>query len=318
MADTTLLRTARHRHRDLVHALAADLRRARLDRGLSQRAVAEAAGVDPSLLSRIEGGAREPSLQTLVALATALGTEPSVRLYATDGPRIFDRTQAQILEALLRSAHPRWRVALEVAVSRPSRGVIDAVLHDPDLGDVVATEIQGQLRRAEQQVRWSGMKADALPSARAWPWGIRGEPRVHRLLVLRSSETTRGVVRALPELFRAAYPIPEAEAYHALTTGTAWPGDAILWADVDAGRTRLLRHAPRGTRRQEPAAGPVIRGSRITDGETAALGRTPERADRSPNPSMSRRDRPTAPRPVTLGQQPPSTRPSQRPDGDNR
>ena len=252
MAETEILRTARHRHRDLVRAVATDLRRVRLDRGLSQRAVAEAAGIDPSLLSRIECGSREPSLQTLAALATALGTEPSVRLYPTVGPRIFDRTQAPILEALLRSAHPRWRTALEVAVSRPYRGVIDAVLHDPDLADVVAAEIQGELRRAEHQIRWSGMKADSLPSARAWPWGIRGEPHVRRLLVLRSSEATRGVVRALPELFRAAYPAPEADAYRALTEGTAWPGDAILWADVDAGRTSILQQAPCGVRRQEP------------------------------------------------------------------
>jgi transcriptional regulator with XRE-family HTH domain len=249
MATTEILRTARDRHRDLVRTLAADLRRVRLDRGLSQRAVAEAAGIDPSLLSRIEGGSREPSLQTLVALVTAMGMEPSVRFYPTDGPRIFDRTQAPILEALLRSAHARWQVALEVAVSRPSRGVIDAVLHNPDLADVVATEIQGELRRAEQQLRWSGMKADALPSARAWPWGIRGEPDVHRLLVLRSSEATRGIVRALPELFRTAYPVPEVDAFHALTAGTAWPGDAIIWADVDAGRTRILSRAPRGVGR---------------------------------------------------------------------
>ena len=249
MADTTLLRTARQRHRDLARSIAADLQRLRLDRGLSQRRVAQAAGIDPSLLSRIEAGTREPSLQTLVAVATALGTETSVRFYPTDGPRIFDRVQAPILEALLRSAHDRWRVALEVAVSRPSRGVIDAVLHDPDLADVVATEIQGELRRAEQQLRWSGMKADALPSARAGPWGIQGTPHIHRLLVLRSSEATRGVVRALPGLFRAAYPVPESEAYRALTAGTAWPGDAILWADVDGARTRRLRQAPRGTRR---------------------------------------------------------------------
>lgn len=249
MAETELLRTAHRRHRDLMRTLSADLQRVRLDRGLSQRAVAEAAGIDPSMLSRIEDGSREPSLQTLAALTTALGMAPSLRLYPTDGPRVVDRTQATILEALLRTAHPRWRADLEVAVSRPSRGVIDAVLHDPDLGDVVATEIQGELRRAEQQLRWSGMKADALASAREWPWGIRGEPRVHRLLVLRSSEATRGVVRALPEVFRAAYPIPEADAYRALAAGTRWPGNALLWADVDGERTRLLRQSPRGVRR---------------------------------------------------------------------
>ena len=115
------------------------MRGVRLDRGLSQRAVAEAAGIDPSLLSRIEGGSRDPSLQTLVALVTAMGMEPSVRLYPTDGPRLFDRTQAPSPGGAPPLGACRWRVALEVAVSRPSRGVIDAVLHNPDLADVVGT-----------------------------------------------------------------------------------------------------------------------------------------------------------------------------------
>jgi transcriptional regulator with XRE-family HTH domain len=246
MATTELLRTASHRHRELMRAMAAELRRLRLDRGLSQRIVALAAGIDPSMLSRIEAGHREPSFETLVALSAALGAEPSVRLYPAAGPRIFDHVQARILEAVLRIAHPRWLPRIEVTVTRPSRGVIDVVFNDPVGADIVATEVQGQLRRAEQQVRWAGMKADALPSARDWPWGARAEPRVHRLLVLRSTEASRTVVRSLPELFRAAYPVPEAAAYRALTSDTdAWPGNALLWADVDAERTRILRRAPR-------------------------------------------------------------------------
>jgi transcriptional regulator with XRE-family HTH domain len=250
MGETALLRAARHRYRDLLSSVAAELRQARIDRGLSQRDVAAAAGIDQSYLSRVERGAREPSLETLALLATALGTEPSLRLYPADGPRVFDRTQAPMIEALVRMADPRWRAALEVAVSRPARGVIDAVLRDPANADVVAVEAQGELRRVEQQLRWAGMKADALPSARGWPWDLTQPPTVHRLLVLRSTRATREVVRALPELFRTAYPVKELNAYDALTTSSAeWPGNAILWADVDGPRTRILRHAPRGVGR---------------------------------------------------------------------
>ena len=76
-----------------------------------------------------------------------------------------------------------------------------------------------------------------------------GDPRrAPRSPVARAalSEATRGIVRALPECLRTAYPVPEADAFRALTAGTAWPGDAIIWADVDAGRTRILSRAPRG------------------------------------------------------------------------
>ena len=118
-------------------------------------------------MSRIEAGLIEPSLETLTALATALGVEPSLRLFPAAGPRIHDRVSAPITDALLTAAHARWRPRLEVAVTRPARGVIDIVLSEQP--DVVATEVQGQLRRVEQQIRRAGEKADSLPSASGWP-----------------------------------------------------------------------------------------------------------------------------------------------------
>ena len=92
MADTLITRAAKERSRRAVGRLAADLTAARLDRGVSQRALAAAAEIDQSAaLSRIESGEHTPTLQTLVALATALGMEASIRLCATVGPRIHDR-----------------------------------------------------------------------------------------------------------------------------------------------------------------------------------------------------------------------------------
>jgi hypothetical protein len=67
-------------------------------------------------------------------------------------------------------------------VHRPVRGVIDLVLEDRDGPDTVAPELQSELRRVEQQVRWANQKADALA-------GLLGQQsrRVTRLLVLRNS-----------------------------------------------------------------------------------------------------------------------------------
>lgn len=249
MADTLILRAARARHRDLIRGLADEIHRARLDRGVTQRALAAAAGIDHALLSRIEAGRCEPTLTTLVALATALGMEASIRLFQTVGPRIHDRVSAPITDALLGAAHPRWSPRLEVFVTKPARGVIDVALIDPRAGDVVAAEVQGQLRRVEQQLRWAGQKADSLPSARDWPWTDRA-PRISRLLVLRSAASNRALVRDLPDLFRAAYPLPEADAWQSLTSPSLpWPGNAMLWADVAGGKARILDGAPRGSGR---------------------------------------------------------------------
>ena len=163
MATTLIERAAHARHRQLVHDLAADLRRARLEAGVSQRALAVAAGVDHGDLSRIEAGQKVPSLALLTALATALGMEASVKLFPTVGPRIHDRVSAPVTEALLGIANPRWSLRLEVFVLTPAKGVIDVVFSERRGSDVIATEIQGQLRRVEQQLRWAGQKADSLP-----------------------------------------------------------------------------------------------------------------------------------------------------------
>lgn len=132
---------------------------------------------------------------------------------------------------------------------KPARGVIDVVLTHRRTSDVVATEIQGQLSRVEQQLRWAGQKADSLPSAADWPW-TDGPPRISRLLVLRSTATNRALVRDLPHLFRAAYPVPEADAWQALISrDVPWSGDTLLWAEVAGGRARILDGAPRGSGR---------------------------------------------------------------------
>jgi transcriptional regulator with XRE-family HTH domain len=57
-----------------------DLKRAREQVGLSQRAAAEATGgvLSPAGLSRIEAGARYPTLRTLEALSSALGIRVTV------------------------------------------------------------------------------------------------------------------------------------------------------------------------------------------------------------------------------------------------
>lgn len=67
-----------------------------------------------------------------------------------------------MIEALLGILDPRWHAALEVAVHRPVRGLIDAVLTDVQSCDVVACEAQSELRRLEQQLGWSQEKSTAL------------------------------------------------------------------------------------------------------------------------------------------------------------
>jgi len=237
------LRQLKTNKRDLLRAIGDELRRLREDAGLSQAAVARAAGISPAWVSEIEAALADPSLEVLLRLGTVLGADLSLRYFPQTGPLIRDRLQLPMSEGLLSVLSPRWSAAPEVAVYRPVRGVIDLVLTDRDGPDTVATELQSQLRRVEQQIRWSQEKAGALG---ALPEQERR--RVGRLLVVRNTHAIREVMRAAEATMRAAYPARTQDAAAALTGTDPWPGAAIAWMNLDHGVATLLDGTPRGVR----------------------------------------------------------------------
>ena len=257
MGSTNLERRIADRQREARRALGAELRKARLDANLSIRSVSAAAGLHHSHLPRIEIGRRSPSQDALVAIATAMGRDVSIRLFESTAPQVRDRIQVRMVEALLAALHQRWTPRLEVAVHRPVRGVIDVVLQDTSTAALVAGEAHSVLHTVEGQLRWAGEKAEALPSALGWPWADAMEPPVAgRLLLLRSCAAMHELVSSLPATFAAAYPGDTREAVAALTGPTvAWPGAAVVWVAVDGKDTRLLRGVPR----QVASRGPVAR-----------------------------------------------------------
>jgi len=239
------------RRRSLRQAVAEELRRVRQDEGVSIRTVSAAAGIHHSHLARIEAGERDISLDALAACATAMGHQVSLRLFPSTGPRVRDHLQLRMVEALLGVLDPRWMAHLEVPVYRPARGVIDVLLQDRDGPDLVAGEGHSVLGSVERQLRWAALKADSLPSAPGWPFNSALDtPRVGRLLLLRSCAAMHDLVAAAPASFSSAYPGDPRDAVAALTRPTgAWPGAAIVWADVRGTGTRILDGAPRALRR---------------------------------------------------------------------
>ena len=210
------------------------------DAGCGERELARAAGLAPSTVCRALEGDLRPTLETYGRLAAVLGADVSVRLYPNTGPAIRDRLSAPMLEALLGTLDLRWHPFTEVAVRKPSRGWIDAVLHDARARTIVATELQSELRRLEQLVRWHAEKADSLPSWDGWP-RLGAEPAISRLLIVRRTRATRAVAAEFAQQLRVTYPAHPDDALAALTTPTpAWPGAALLWADVTGSRARLL------------------------------------------------------------------------------
>jgi transcriptional regulator with XRE-family HTH domain len=225
--------------------ISADARRLRLDAGLSLARVAEASGISRSHLNEVELGTADCSLPTLVAIADALGADASVRLYPNTGPLVRDHLQARIIEELLRTAHPRWRLFTEVPVYRPARGRVDVVLHDPTAAVLIATEVHSQVRRLEQQLGWARLKAESLASADLWG-RLDREPVVGQLLVLRCTRATREMARSFESTLRTAYPARAADVFAAVASTGEWSGNGLLWADVTRASVRILDRPPRG------------------------------------------------------------------------
>ena len=200
-------------------SLGADLRHLREDAGLSKAAVARAAGIDPTWLGDAEDGRRGVSIEVLSRVSAALGSDLGLRVFPNTGPSIRDRFQAPMIEALLGVVSPAWERHVEVGVHRPVRGVIDLVLASPPLGRIVTVEAHSDLRRLEQQVRWAAEKSDALPSSTVWSaltiGGVVAAPP-SRILLLRSTTTTRVLARTFAATLAAAYPANPADVLAAL------------------------------------------------------------------------------------------------------
>jgi transcriptional regulator with XRE-family HTH domain len=237
--SSAILREADRRSRRRTLTMGEELRRLRMDAGLTITALAASIGVDPSHLARIEKGLALPSLDLLERLAVALGADLGIRFFAGTGPRLRDRFQAPMLEALMAILHPRWAREVEVVAGR-GRGVIDAVLADRLTPAVVATEVQSEMRRFEQQLRWAAEKADAV--AERYPGRS-----ISRLLVLRSTVANRELARRFPESLSSAYPARTATVIEALTSASpTWPGAGIVWVRLDRGTAIVLPTPPRG------------------------------------------------------------------------
>lgn len=77
-------RHERSRDQQIAKAFGQRVRDVRLAAGLTQEALAEAAGLHPTFISNVERGYRVPTLPTLFRLAAGLGTTASALVDGVD------------------------------------------------------------------------------------------------------------------------------------------------------------------------------------------------------------------------------------------
>jgi transcriptional regulator with XRE-family HTH domain len=149
---------ARRRRRQRLATIGDELREARLTAGLSQDAVARAAGTSSSALSRVElGGSQRVSYETLVAIGAILGLDVSIRAYPEGSPlrdtaqlSLLSRFRARIATSL------SWRSEVPLSVPGDRRGW-DAVIAGP--GWRVAVDAETRLRDVQALLRRIALKA---------------------------------------------------------------------------------------------------------------------------------------------------------------
>ena len=214
---------------------------ARIDAGASSAGLARCAGMDRAHVGRIEAGTANPSIEALVALASCLGMEIGVRMFPVAGPRLHDRFQAPMVEALVRCLGTQWRPQPEVVVPA-ARGVIDLVVGRTLDRLAVACECHSELRRLEAVVRRLSEKEEALRVQ------LGATHTVSSMLLLRSTRATREVAAAYEATLMAAFPARTADVLAALRGTAAWPGRGIVWATVEGAKAEVLPGPPRGVR----------------------------------------------------------------------
>jgi transcriptional regulator with XRE-family HTH domain len=239
------------RLREVIRGLGVEMRRQREDQGVSQAAIARAAGLSPAHLCGIEAGTSPASVTTLARVAAALGARLDVRLVPQSGSPLRDHLQAAMVEAFMRGLSPVWGRHVELPVERPVRGVIDVVRVHRQRPLVLAVEVHSEIRRLEQQLRWAHEKARALANTDlvASIFEPQTRPIVDPVLLLPSTRSTRELAREFEATLLAAYPARATDLLMSLENGgVRWPGPGILWAQIDGRRGRILPHPPRGVR----------------------------------------------------------------------
>lgn len=202
------------RGKAIVADLARELRDARLDRGLSQEAVARAAGLSAPQVSRIErGAAPSASIEQLARLLAVVGLELSARAYPAGSP-LRDAAHVTLLGRFRARLHRSLGWRTEVPLGLPGdRRAWDAVVRGP--GWRFGVEAETRPRDVQALVRRISLKA-------------RDDRVDGVLLVLADTRSDRAFVRAAGDALTARFPTDAGRVIEMLGVGFRPDGDALI------------------------------------------------------------------------------------------
>jgi transcriptional regulator with XRE-family HTH domain len=191
--------------RRLQAELGADLREARLARGLRQRDVARATGFSDARISRVERGRLEGlAVAELARHGAAVGLRLHARFYPT-GSGLRDRGQLDLLRQLRARIGDGWTWQLEAPIRLPGDlRAFDALLRNGQAA--VAVEAITRLRDAQAQLRDLSLK--------------QRDGGIERLvLVIRGSHANRRALASAADVLATTFPLGTKATLAALSAG---------------------------------------------------------------------------------------------------
>jgi transcriptional regulator with XRE-family HTH domain len=203
-----------NRARHILVELTTELRRARIDRGLSQADVARAVGLSGPQVCRIEHGrSPEVSIALLCRLLSVVGLELSARAYPAGEP-LRDSAHAALLGRFRARLHGalRWRLEVPLPASGDLRAW-DGWVGGPGWrigveAETRPTDLQALQRRLALKMRDGDV--DVL------------------ILVLSDTRHNRGLLRVHDGDLSGRFPVPGRRAVELLTAGVHPGGNAIV------------------------------------------------------------------------------------------
>lgn len=195
----------------------AEVKHRRIELGLAQREVADAAHVDRGSYSRIERGTwRALTFVTAARIAAVLGLDLSVKIDPA-GPSIRDAGQTRRMATVLRSIQTPLRYRVEAPLPAREGGfeqrACDCVIYG--YGERTGVEFETVLHDVQAQRRRHALK-------------LRGDAVDHFLLVIANTRANRRVLDASAEHFRELPRLRTATVLATLRAGRHPPTGHIL------------------------------------------------------------------------------------------
>ena len=206
------------RAREQSSRIGLEVKRARVNLGMSRQQTADRAGVSWSTELRVEFGDPGLRVDTMCAVAETVGLDVVLRAFPGRAPTLRDTGQLGHAETLAAQGHQSWLPQLEMIVGQHGEAV-DLGIFGP--AEILACEIERMASDFQDQYRRADSKRDTLASRHQRP--------VRLILVVEDTPRNRAAIAPHLAFIRTALPAGSREILGSLRSGRPMGRDGLLW-----------------------------------------------------------------------------------------